>query len=168
MKKLKLIWGNWLKKIKKWGIVKMFTYKSEIKRLETIISELEEEKRNLNDLLYIAKVDQKELDEKKIKIASLEQILDGANKTSKENLEKLKEINTINEELLTKVFNLELEIKTKNVEVENYKLIIKDYQTEGRYLVKKVRAGRKPNTIKTKISMPMKPNVAKYMREEYE
>ena len=168
MKKLKLIWGNWLKKIKKWGIVKMFTYKSEIKRLETIISELEEEKRNLNDLLYIAKVDQKELDEKKIKIASLEQILDGANKTSKENLEKLKEINTINEELLTKVFNLELEIKTKNVEVENYKLIIKDYQTEGRYLVKKVKPGRKPNTIKTKISMPMKPNVAKYMREEYE
>ena len=168
MKKLKLIWGNWLKKIKKWGIVKMFTYKSEIKRLETIISELEEEKRNLNDLLYVAKVDQKELDEKKIKIASLEQILDGANKTSKENLEKIKEINKLNEELLTKVFNLELEIKTKNVEVENYKLIIKDYQTEGRYLVKKVRAGRKPNTIKTKISMPMKPNVAKYMREEYE
>ena len=168
MKKLKLIWGNWLKKIKKWGIVKMFTYKSEIKRLETIISELEEEKRNLNDLLYVAKVDQKVLDEKKIKIASLEQILDGANKTSKENLEKIKEINKLNEELLTKVFNLELEIKTKNVEVENYKLIIKDYQTEGRYLVKKVRAGRKPNTIKTKISMPMKPNVAKYMREEYE
>ena len=168
MKKLKLIWGNWLKKIKKWGIVKMFTYKSEIKRLETIISELEEEKRNLNDLLYVAKVDQKELDEKKIKIASLEQILDGANKTSKENLEKLKEINTINEELLTKVFNLELEIKTKNVEVENYKLIIKDYQTEGRYLVKKVKPGRKPNTIKTKISMPMKPSVSKYMREEYE
>ena len=168
MKKLKLIWGNWLKKIKKWGIVKMFTYKSEIKRLETIISELEEEKRNLNDLLYIAKVDQKELDEKKIKIASLEQILEGANKTSKENLEKLKEINKLNEELLTKVFNLELEIKTKNVEVENYKLIIKDYQTEGRYLVKKVKPGRKPNTIKTKISKPMASNVVKYMREEHE
>ena len=168
MKKLKLIWGNWLKKIKKWGIVKMFTYKSEIKRLETIISELEEEKRNLNDLLYVAKVDQKELDEKKIKIASLEQILDGANKTSKENLEKLKEINKLNEELLTRTFELDLEIKTKNVEIENYKLIIKDYQTEGRYLVKKVKPGRKPNTIKTKISMPMKPNVAKYMREEYE
>ena len=168
MKKLKLIWGNWLKKIKKWGIVKMFTYKSEIKRLETIISELEEEKRNLNDLLYIAKVDQKELDEKKIKIASLEQILEGANKTSKENLEKLKEINKLNEELLTRTFELDLEIKTKNVEIENYKLIIKDYQTEGRYLVKKVKPGRKPNTIKTKISMPMKPNVAKYMREEYE
>ena len=168
MKKLKLIWGNWLKKIKKWGIVKMFTYKSEIKRLETIISELEEEKRNLNDLLYVAKVDQKELDEKKIKIASLEQILEGANKTSKENLEKLKEINKLNEELLTRTFELDLEIKTKNVEIENYKLIIKDYQTEGRYLVKKVKPGRKPNTIKTKISMPMKPNVAKYMREEYE
>ena len=168
MKKLKLIWGNWLKKIKKWGIVKMFTYKSEIKRLETIISELEEEKRNLNDLLYIAKVDQKELDEKKIKIASLEQILEGANKTSKENLEKLKEINKLNEELLTRTFELDLEIKTKNVEIENYKLIIKDYQTEGRYLVKKVKPGRKPNTIKTKISMPMKPSVSKYMREEYE
>ena len=168
MKKLKLIWGNWLKKIKNWGIVKMFTYKSEIKRLETIISELEEEKRNLNDLLYVAKVDQKELDEKKIKIASLEQILDGANKTSKENLEKIKEINKLNEELLTRTFELDLEIKTKNVEIENYKLIIKDYQTEGRYLVKKVRAGRKPNTIKTKISMPMKPSVSKYMREEYE
>ena len=146
----------------------MFTYKSEIKRLETIISELEEEKRNLNDLLYVAKVDQKELDEKKIKIASLEQILEGANKTSKENLEKLKEINKLNEELLTKVFNLELEIKTKNVEVENYKLIIKDYQTEGRYLVKKVKPGRKPNTIKTKISKPMASNVVKYMREEHE
>lgn len=168
MKKLKLIWGNWLKKIKKWGIVKMFTYKSEIKRLETIISELEEEKRNLNDLLYIAKVDQKELDEKKIKIASLEQILDGANKTSKENLEKIKEINKLNEELLTRTFELDLEIKTKNVEIENYKLIIKDYQTEGRYLVKKVKPGRKPNTIKTKISKPMSSNVTKYMRGEHE
>ena len=168
MKKLKVIWGKWLKKIKNWGIVKMFTYKSEIKRLETIISELEEEKRNLNDLLYIAKVEQKELDEKKIKIASLEQILDGANKTSKENLEKIKEINKLNEELLTRTFELDLEIKTKNVEVENYKLIIKDYQTEGRYLVKKVRAGRKPNTIKTKISKPMASNVVKYMREEHE
>ena len=168
MKKLKLIWGNWLKKIKKWGIVKMFTYKSEIKRLETIISELEEEKRKLYDLVQIYKLDQNELEQANIKIASLEQILEGANKTSKENLEKIKEINTINEELLTRTFELDLEIKTKNVEIENYKLIIKDYQTEGRYLVKKVKPGRKPNTIKTKISKPMSSNVTRYMRGEHE
>ncbi|MBR4672058.1 MAG: hypothetical protein IKO78_02510 [Bacilli bacterium] len=146
----------------------MLNYKTEVKSLNTKISELEEEKRKLNDLIQIYKLEQNELEQANIKIASLEQILDGANKTSKENLEKIKEINTINEELLTKVFNLELEIKTKNVEVENYKLIIKDYQTEGRYLVKKVKPGRKPNTIKTKISKPMSANVTKYMRGEHE
>ena len=168
MKKIKNVWGEWLKKIKKWGIVKMFTYKSEIKRLETKINEQEEDIRKLNDLVQIYKIEQKELESKDIRIASLEDVLNTVEKTSKENVEKIKEITKINEELLTRIFDLELEIKNKNVEVENYKLIIKDYQTEGRYLVKKVKPGRKPNTIKTKISMPMKPNVAKYMREEYE
>ena len=168
MRKFRSLWGEWLKKIKRWGIVKMLNYKTEIKALETKIAEIEEEKRQLNDLLYTAKVEQQELEEKDIKISILENLLDSADETNKKNLEKLKEVTKTNEELLTRTFELDLEIKTKNVEIENYKLIIQDYQTEGRYLVKKVKPGRKPNTIKTKISMPMKPNVAKYMREEYE
>ena len=168
MKKLKVVWGNWLKKIKKWGFIRMLNYKSEIKSLNTKIEEREEEIRKLNDLLYINRIDQEELVNKEIKIASLEQVLEGADKTSKENLNRLLQTTKINEELLTKIFNLELEIKTKNVEIDNYKLQIEDYKTEGRYLVKKLKPDRTKSKIKTKVSKPMANNVVAYMRGEHE
>lgn len=168
MKKLKVIWGNWVKKIKKWGIVKMINYKDEIKKLNDIILEKEHGIRDLRDLNYIYRLNRDELEKAKIKIASLEDIVKGSDKTLKEYVKRIKELDKENDSLLTKSFNLELQIKSKNMQIQQYEEQINDYRTEGRYLVKKVRAGRTPNTNKTKISSPMKSSVIKYMREEHE
>ena len=161
MKKLKLIWGNWLKKIKKWGIVKMLNYKNEIKLLNTKIDELNEDIRNLRDLNYIYKIEYEELEESRIRIASLEQVLEASDKQIKKLLENIKKLDSMNNDLMTKSFNLELELKSKEIQ-------IKEYQTEGRYLVKKLKPDRTKSKIKTKISKPMASNVVKYMREEHE
>lgn len=161
MKKLKLIWGNWLKKIKKWEIVKMLNYKNEIKLLNTKIDELNEDIRNLRDLNYIYKIEYEELEESRIRIASLEQVLEASDKQIKKLLESIKKLDSMNNDLMTKSFNLELELKSKEIQ-------IKEYQTEGRYLVKKLKPGRTPNTIKTRVSKPMSGNVVQYMRGEHE
>ena len=161
MKKLKLIWGNWLKKIKKWEIVKMLNYKNEIKLLNTKIDELNEDIRNLRDLNYIYKIEYEELEESRIRIASLEQVLEASDKQIKKLLESIKKLDSMNNDLMTKSFNLELELKSKEIQ-------IKEYQTEGRYLVKKLKPDRTKSKIKTKISKPMASNVVKYMREEHE
>lgn len=168
MKKLKVIWGNWLKKIKKWEIVKMINYKDEIKQLNNEILQLEQDKKGLIDENLIYKANKKQLEKAKNKIVNLEKIVDSADKSLKGKLEQIKELDDINNQLITKTFNLELEIKSKEIQLEEYKCQIKDYQTEGRYLIKKVRTGRIPNTNKTKISKPMSGNVVKYMRGEHE
>lgn len=167
MKKLKVVWGNWLKKIKKWGFVRILNYKAEIKDLYTRIDEREEEIRKLNDLLYITKIDQEELENQKIKIASLEQIVAASDKSLKQRLEDIKKLDKLNNELLTKSFNLELELKSKEVQIKEYELEIEDLKSD-RYLIKKIPAGRTKNTIKTKVSKPMSANVTKYMRSEHE
>jgi len=167
MKKLKLIWGNWVKRFKKCGVVKMLTYKSEIKKLNNKIEELEEDKRKLSYELYAAKVDQSELDKSNIKIASLEQIVAASDKSLKQRLEDIKKLDKLNNELLTKSFNLELELKSKEIQIKEYELEIEDLKSD-RYLIKKIPTGRTKNTIKTKISKPMSANVTRYMRGEHE
>lgn len=37
-----------------------------------------------------------------------------------------------------------------------------------KYIVRKLKPGRTPNLNKTKISMPMKPNVARFMKENFD
>ena len=167
MKKLKLVWGNWLKKIKKWGIVKMINYKEEIKILNDEILDLKKENEKLRDLNYIYKLDREELELTKIKIKSLEDVVNASNKSIKDKLKRIKELDSVNNQLLTKTFNMELEIKSKEVQIEEYKLQIEDLKSD-RYLIKKIPAGRTKNTIKTKVSKPMSARVTKYMREEHE
>lgn len=77
----------------------------------------------------------------------------------------------VTDELLdtqSELFNTNLELKKYKIQCEEYEQQIKDYRTEGRYLVKKVKAGRTPNTIKTRVSKPMSNNVVAYMRGEHE
>lgn len=167
MKKLKLVWGNWLKKIKKWEIVKMINYKEEIKNLNDEILDLIEDIKKLRDLNYIYKLDREELELAKIKIKSLEDVVNASNKSIKDKLKRIKELDSVKNQLLTKTFNMELEIKSKEVQIEEYKLEIKDLKSD-RYLIKKIPAGRTKNTIKTKVSKPMSANVTRYMRSEHE
>ena len=167
MTKIKVIWGNWLKKIKKWEIVKMINYKEEIKKLNDEILDLKEDIKKLRDLNYIYKLDREELELTKIKIKSLEDVVNASNKSIKDKLKRIKELDSVNNQLLVKTFNMELEIKSKEVQLEEYKLEIEDLKSD-RYLIKKIPAGRTKNTIKTKVSKPMSANVTRYMRGEHE
>lgn len=167
MKKLKVIWGNWVKKIKKLGIVKMINYKDDIKKLTDEKQKLEKEIRDLKDLYNANKINKKQLDNAKIKIASLEDIVKASDKAIKGHIKRIKELDKVNDTLLDKSFKLELEIKSKEIQLEEYKLEIKDLKSD-RYLIRKIPAGRTPKTIKTKVSKPMSGNVTRYMRGEHE
>ena len=171
MKKLKVIWGNWLKKIKKWEIVKMLNYKEEINKLNNKLEIANSEIRDLTDLSNLYKRDrnrlERQLEKTKIRIASQEEIVDASDKTIKKYIERIKELETEHDVLLDKAFNLELEGKYKQVQIEEYEAQIKDLKSD-RYLVRKLPAGKTPNTVKTKISKPMSARVTKYMRGEHE
>lgn len=171
MNKLKVIWGNWLKKIKKWEIVKMLNYKEEINRLNNELERTKQEIRDLTDLSNIYKRDrnrlERQLEKTKIRIVAQEGIVDASDRTIKKQLEKIKELDETNDELLNKAFNLELENKSKQVMIDNYEAQIKDLKS-NRYLIRKLPAGKARNTIKTKISRPMSARVTKYMRGEHE
>lgn len=52
-------------------------------------------------------------------------------------------------------------------EINELNNLINDLKSD-RYLIKKIKPGRTPNLNKTKISMPMKPNVAKFMKENFD
>ena len=60
------------------------------------------------------------------------------------------------------------EMLSYKIQCEEYEKQIEDYKTEGRYLVKKLKPGRTPNTIKTRVVKPMSSNVVRYMRDEHE
>lgn len=171
----KLVLGELGKKIKNSNITKIFRFKTEISNLNTKISDLEREKQKLNDLIESLKQDNKHLKNNDIKVASMEVLIERIDTELKKKLEtikkqtqKIKELNKRNDELETQKFTDEQEIKRWKIQSEEYERQIEDLHTEGRYLVKKVKPGRKPNTIKTKISKPMASNVVKYMRGEHE
>lgn len=167
MKKLKLIWGNWVKKIKKLGIVKMLNYKSEISYLNDKINKLNKEINDLKDLNIQNQIERNILDKEQKKILKLENIVELSDKSLKEKITKIKELENQNSELLSKLFNLDLEMKSLKIQIEEYEAQIKDLKSD-RYLIKKVKSGRTPNTNKTKISKPMSARVTKYMRGEHE
>ena len=69
---------------------------------------------------------------------------------------------------LTKKNNkLKKEVLELQKEIENLKAKLEESMTD-KYLVKKIPSGKTPNTIKTKVSAPMKASVRKYMKEEFE
>ncbi len=167
MKKLKLIWGNWVKKIKKLGIVKMLNYKSKIGYLNDKISKLNKEIINLKDLNIQNQIERNILDKEQKKILKLENLIELSDKSLKEKIAKIKELENQNSELLSKLFNLDLEMKSLKIQIEEYEAQIKDLKSD-RYLIRKIKSGKTPNTVKTKVSKPMSANVTRYMRGEHE
>lgn len=63
--------------------------------------------------------------------------------------------------------NLNKQVLELQKEVEDLKKKLEESMTD-KYLVKKIPSGKKPNTLKTKVSAPMRGSVRKYMREEFE
>lgn len=150
----------WLK-LKKSNLVRLIKSKSIIKELNDKIETLEKEKQKLNDKVGKLDIENKELEKEANRVPSLELIIEGADKSIKEKLIENKELEEKRLELETKLFET-------NQELASVKIQLEEYKTEGRYLIKKVKSGRPPNTIKTKISKPMSSRVTKYMRGEHE
>ena len=134
----------------------------------------------LEKVLEVAKLD-KQVKEKNLFIAQLKDNLN----YKKELLERETRVsNELNEELLKSSEELKKVLgakgglakennKLKNIveelkkEKQDLKIKLEESMTD-KYLVKKIPSGKTPNTIKTKVSSPMKSSVRKYMREEFE
>lgn len=68
----------------------------------------------------------------------------------------------------TKEIN-KLKKQIEELQIQNIDLKAKlEESMTDKYLVKKVPSGRKPNTIKTKVSAPMSSTVRKYMKEAFD
>ena len=155
-------------KIKKSNLAKLLMTKSIIKELENKIGELGKEKEELIDTnrslnLEIKKYDRKEkkVSDYKQEIRELDSLLEDATKE----LELHKKAKL---ELETRIFELNQDMVRYKIQCEEYENQINDYRTEGRYLIKTLKPGRTPNTIKTRVSKPMAGSVVAYMRGQHE
>lgn len=167
MEKVKEILKKTKKRIEKSFIVKLIKFKSTINVLNEKIRELEKDKQKLNDRLHLMENHLKRLEELENKVPSMEIVIASADKSLKD---KNKEISELKEEKLnieTELFQIKLDLASANIQKEEYEAQIKDLKSD-RYLVRKIPAGRTPNTNKTKISKPMSGNVTRYMRGEHE
>lgn len=160
--------NNIKKGIKNMNIVKLLKSKAIIKELENKIGELGKEKQDLIDKnralnLEIRKYNRqdKKIVEYKKDIQELDSLLEDATKET-DLLRKAKL------ELESKIFELNQEVARYKIQCEEYEQQINDYRTEGRYIVKRLKPGKTPNTIKTRVSKPMSGNVVAYMRGEHE
>lgn len=167
MKKFKEILINISKRIKKSNLVRLIKSKSIIKDLNDKIGVLETEKQKLNDKVQILEYELKKLDELENKIPSMELVIASSDKTLKNKIEKIKQLESETLQLQCELFDAKNNLAKANMQKEEYEVQIKDLKS-NRYLVKKVRSGRTPNTNKTKVSRPMSGNVVKFMREEHE
>ena len=107
------------------------------------------------------------LDKEQKKILKFENLIELSDKSLKEKITKIKELENQNSELLSKLFSLDLEMKSLKIQIEEYEAQIKDLKSD-RYLIRKIKSGKTPNTVKTKVSKPMSANVTRYMRGEHE
>ena len=167
MEKIKEILKKTKKRIEKSFIVKLIKFKSTINDLNQKIGDLEKEKQILNDMITSLELDAKRVEELENKIPSMEIVIASADKSIKD---KNQEINELKEQKLNiqnELFQMKLDLASANIQKEEYEAQIKDLKSD-RYLIKKIPAGRTPNTNKTKISKPMSGNVVKFMREEHE
>lgn len=167
MKRIKEILNNISKKIKKSNVAQFLRFRATINDLENKIEELKRDKQLLNDKVNKANIKLERLDELENRVPSMEMVIASSDKSIKS---KMKEIDELKEEkvkLQSELFETKTKLGTANAQMEEYELQIKDLKSD-RYLIKKVRAGRTPNTNKTKLSRPMSGNVVKFMREEHE
>lgn len=90
-------------------------------------------------------------------------------------LEKeLRDIDESKDDVLKELLETQAELFNEKLEKNKYKIQCEEYQHQiedlksDRYLIRKIPAGRIPNTNKTKISKPMSSSVVRYMRDEHE
>ena len=155
-------------KIDKSNLVKLLKFKTIIKELEQRIGELGKEKEELIDANRSLKLEIKKYDKQekrtfefKKEIKELDSLLEDT--TKEVELQKKAKL-----ELECKIFELNQEVAKYKIQCEEYEHQIEDYRTEGRYLVKTIKPGKTPNTIKTRVSKPMAGSVVRYMRGEHE
>ena len=167
MKKIKEIWNNISKKIKKSNVARLLRFRATINDLENKIQQLERDKQLLIDKVNAANIKLQRLEELENKLPSMEIVIKSSDKSIKN---KMIEINQLKDEkvkLQSELFEAGLELGIAYAQMEEYKLQIQDLKSD-RYLIKKIPSGRKPNINKTKISKPMSARVTKYMRGEHE
>lgn len=167
MKRFKELLNKISKRIKKSNFIRLLKSKSIIKDLTDKVGDLEKDKQKLIDEVRSLNNKIEILEEQANRVQSMELIIEKADKSIKEKNEKIKELDDKRIELETELFNLKLELAKANIQLEEYEFQIADLKS-NRYLIKKVKPGRTPNTNKTKISKPMSSRVTKYMRGEHE
>lgn len=145
-----------------------------------------EEKRNLkeefeqyqeNSKKVISSLEEKAFDllqeNSKLKDSSLKQgnVLNDEINTLKLELglvkDKLKKANTSKGGFTKEINKLKKLVEQYEKETSDLKAKISDLQSD-RYLIKKIPTGRTKNTIKTKIAPPMKSNVRRFMKENFD
>lgn len=164
---MKEIIKNIKKRIKQTNIAKLIKFRSIIKELENKIGDLEKEKQKLNDKINTLNLDLEDKEELENKVFCMEMVIAGSDKAIKSRLAENEQLQKDKLELQNEIFEVKMELASANIQKEEYEAQIKDLKSD-RYLVKKVRSGRTPNTNKTKISKPMSSNVVKFMRSEHE
>lgn len=81
-----------------------------------------------------------------------------------------KEINKLKCELIEKdnlIYEKQKMIDELNDRIKALYDKLEESMTD-KYIVRKLKPGKTPNLNKTKISMPMKPNVARFMKENFD
>lgn len=167
MKRIKEIWNNISKKIKKSNVVRFLRFRATINDLENKIEELKKDKQLLNNKINKANIRLERLDELESKIPSMELVIASSDKSIKNKIKEIVELKEEKVKLQSELFETKLQLGTANAQKEEYEAQIKDLKS-NRYLVRKIPTGRTKNTIKTKISKPMSGNVTRYMRGEHE
>lgn len=167
MKRIKEIWNNILKKIKKSNVARFLRFRATINDLENKIQQLERDKQILTDKITAANIKLHRLEELENKIPSMELVIASSDKSIKNKMIEINQLKNEKVKLQSELFETKHELGTANAQMEEYKLQIEDLKSD-RYLIKKIPSGRKPNTNKTKISKPMSARVTKYMRGEHE
>ena len=147
----------------------MYLLKSKtiIKELENKIGDLGKEKQDLIDKLRNLNSEKEKYELEANKVPNLIEKVKKNNKSIKQKTEQNKELEKIKLDLEIKLFESNQELARVKIQLEEYEAQIKDLKSD-RYLIRKVRAGRTPNTNKTKISKPMSAKVTNYMRNEHE
>lgn len=167
MKRIKEVLVNIQKRIKKANIVYLLKSKTIIKELENKIGDLGKEKQDLIDKLRNLNSEKEKYELEANKVPNLIEKVKKNNKSIKQKTEQNKELEKIKLDLEIKLFESNQELARVKIQLEEYEAQIKDLKSD-RYLIRKVRAGRTPNTNKTKISKPMSAKVTNYMRNEHE
>lgn len=167
MKRIKELIGKIKKRIEKSNITKLIKFRTTIKNLESKIGDLEKEKQKLYDKINSLNLDLEDKEELENRIFCMEMVIASSDRAIKSRLAENEQLQRDKLQLQNEVFEIKMELASANIQKEEYEAQIKDLKSD-RYLVKKVRAGRTPNTNKTKIARPMSARVTKYMRGEHE